>query len=501
MQIGAPDNVWSVELAIVEQDSVSIEAIADVYTPLPEAVVLATTGWGASDVAWLPSEQFSTSTVESAGADTILYRDPNPSVYPKDFAFHYSSVYDGTDPLHPWKGYFHLFYIRNKAGLDSIIAHAWTDSLGKAWSVDTMAFRPSGRGWDAKKVWAPSIQRVGNLYYMFYTGVDSVGHQSIGYATTPMLGTTNTAWTRNLVSSYTAFNTDWADTVGHDIAGRTSFRDPFVMPDPEHAGRYLLFNTGEDRSLFPRYVIGVARNQPGTLSAWTNLGKYPVTDHDHLAVPGAIESPLVVRDSLSGAWRLFVANASYDNNGYFSTIFLTQSPGDSLTNRTVGAWPERDSLYAYLDQDADVIGWQACEHLHIGHAHFFAAYDGNGIGITRMHWDPEQQKFVIAYPSVASVGSGAGLGGLRLAIAELRPGTGVVRFAIESAETITPRLTVFDVFGRRVRGLGDGRPMQGRAEVQWDGRDDGGRRLSSGIYFARLTGAREARVVRVPMIR
>ena len=24
----------------------------------------------------------------SAGVDTILFRDPNPSVYPKDFAFH-----------------------------------------------------------------------------------------------------------------------------------------------------------------------------------------------------------------------------------------------------------------------------------------------------------------------------------------------------------------------------------------------------------------------------
>ena len=39
-----------------------------------------------------------------------------------------------------------LLYIRNKAGLDSIIAHAWTDKLGNPWSVDSMAFRPSGIG-------------------------------------------------------------------------------------------------------------------------------------------------------------------------------------------------------------------------------------------------------------------------------------------------------------------------------------------------------------------
>jgi hypothetical protein len=505
MKIGAPDDLWSIDLAIVEKANAGITAIAEVPAALPEAIVQATTSWGASDLASLPGEQFSTASVTSAGVDTIMYFDPNPSIYPKDFAFVYNSVPNPTDPIHPWKGVFHLFYIRNKAGQDSILAHAWTDSLGKAWSVDTMAFRPSGHGWDAKKCWAPSIRQIGNLTYMFYTGVDSVDNQSIGYATTPMLGTTNITWTRNSSPAYTSFDTGWADQEGHEIEGVLAFRDPFVMPDPQHPGRYLMFNAGEDAALSTdedyAYAIGVARNVPGTLGEWTDLGKYDATDQDNLAVPGALESPLVVRDSLTGAWRMFVANARYDDEGYFSTIFLTQSPGDSLTNRAASAWPDRDSLYSYLDEDADVIGWQACEHLQIGQVHFIAAYEGNGIGITRMHWDPELQKFLIAYPSIANVSGHAGPSGVRLSLAELRPVEGKVRFSIESEGVISPRLTVYDVMGRTVRKLGDGRAMQGRAEFAWDCRDETGRPSAAGIYFARLTGAGNDLVIRVPIIR
>jgi hypothetical protein len=364
---------------------------------LPQAVVQAGSSTASSDQAFLPADQIITAAVMSAGTDTILFRDPNPSIYPKDFAFHYNSVYDPTDPAHPWKGIFHLLYIRNKAGLDSIIAHAWTDSLWKPWSVDSMAFRPSGIGWDKKKCWAPSIQQVGNLTYMFYTGVDSLGNQSIGYATTPMLGTTNISWTRKASPSYRAADASWADAIGHQVPGVIQFRDPFVMPDPDVAnypGRYLLLNAGEDAALPTHYTIGVARNVSGTLNSWTNLGRYEATDHNHLAVSGSLESPLVVRDSLTGAWRMFVANADYDPNGHFSTIFLTQTVGDSLTDIRASEWPQRDSLYHYVGDDADVIGWQACEHLQIGQVHFFAAYEGNGIGITRMHWDPATQKFI-----------------------------------------------------------------------------------------------------------
>jgi len=506
ISVGAADGLWSVPLLISSQDDTRLTASADVPAELPDAIVRAesSSGIGVDD---LPADVSTALVAVSATTDTILYHDPDPGVYCHDFAFYYNSVPDPTNPAHPWKGAFHLFYIRVKIAnsADSIIAHAWCDTLGAPWHVDLNAFRPSGVGWDKMKVWAPSIQQVGNLTYMFYTGVDSLNNQSIGYATTSMLGTTNISWNRNRTPVYRAGNTGWADSVGHET-GKISFRDAFVMPDPDAAtypGRYLLFNAGEDRVQFPHYAIGVARNRAGTLSQWDDGGKYFATDHAHFPrITGALESPLVVRDSLTGAWRMFVANANYDSQGFKSTYFLTQTPGDSVTNTAAAAWPALDSLYYYTGNDASVIGWQASEHLQIGPVHFFASYVGpTGIGITRMHWDPVTHKFYFVHPTNVGVGDHSAASDLRFYLTAYQPRADLVNVALESSRAMTPRLVIYDLLGRKVRNLSDGRAIQGRREFAWDCRKDDGERVSAGMYFARLTGSDQALVIRVPIVR
>ena len=48
-------------------------------------------------------------------------------------------------------------------------------------------------------------------------------------------------------------------------------------------------------------------------------------------------------------------------------------------------------------------------------------------------------------------------------------------------------LNIFDVSGRRVRGLEQGSKASGRYEVLWDALDDGGKTVVSGLYFYQLT--------------
>ena len=48
-------------------------------------------------------------------------------------------------------------------------------------------------------------------------------------------------------------------------------------------------------------------------------------------------------------------------------------------------------------------------------------------------------------------------------------------------------LVVFDVAGRRVKGLIDGEMPAGRHAVNWDATDDAGQRVAPGVYFYRLT--------------
>jgi len=56
----------------------------------------------------------------------------------------------------------------------------------------------------------------------------------------------------------------------------------------------------------------------------------------------------------------------------------------------------------------------------------------------------------------------------------------------ESMESQRIRLEVFDLAGRAIATLYDGRIERGPFRLAWDGRDRNGRRLSSGVYLARL---------------
>lgn len=63
------------------------------------------------------------------------------------------------------------------------------------------------------------------------------------------------------------------------------------------------------------------------------------------------------------------------------------------------------------------------------------------------------------------------------------------------------RLDVFDIFGRCVVTLVDERLVTGFHTVTWDGTDDGGRRVGSGIYFARLTAGAHTSMMKLAMTR
>jgi hypothetical protein len=63
------------------------------------------------------------------------------------------------------------------------------------------------------------------------------------------------------------------------------------------------------------------------------------------------------------------------------------------------------------------------------------------------------------------------------------------------------RVEVFDVRGRRVRRLLDGRMAAGSHPVRWDALDDRGTTLGAGLYFVRLrsaAGPQSLRVVHLP---
>lgn len=69
------------------------------------------------------------------------------------------------------------------------------------------------------------------------------------------------------------------------------------------------------------------------------------------------------------------------------------------------------------------------------------------------------------------------------------PFTGSTSLDVSLAESGPTDLAIYDVQGREVRALIQGHEAAGRRTIEWDGRDDVGSPVASGIYFARLRSA------------
>ena len=62
-------------------------------------------------------------------------------------------------------------------------------------------------------------------------------------------------------------------------------------------------------------------------------------------------------------------------------------------------------------------------------------------------------------------------------------------------------IKVYDVTGRRVRTLVEGEVGAGRRDVAWDLRDQGGNRVSAGLYFARMETSEKRATERIVVLK
>jgi hypothetical protein len=521
VMVHAPDSVWSLPSQITEQNDSRLTAVAEVYPSMPASVLRLTSEDGAIAVAPLPPDLVRAgidpdfeALAESCRQNHCYYFDPDPNVYPKDFAFFYAIA------PNPPRGLFHLFYIRNHKNVapgstTRSFGHAWSSDL-RNWRADTSAavFSVSANEWDRAHVWAPSIVQVGPMYQMFYTGVDTLtpepnayGNQRIGYATTAAIDTGHaTVWTRRSEPTYTVNHTGWArkDSTG---SHRHQFRDPFIREDPDSAGRYLLFMVGEKQD--GDYAVGVARNEPGTLNVWKDLGYYRSTERDYSGNGQVVESVtafpdsayLASKTSAQATWRLLFThgiNSPADSSIRFSTKTLNTA----LADTTLDDWSHpATNLFTYLAGDSTAWGTYATEYLRVGGVDFLATFDGSGILVSRMLWNGTD--FYLRQPSVTGVGDeGKGPESrVVLRLVQAAPGAGRLGFEIGLPARERVRLGIYDVAGRRVRSLLDGEVPAGTLRLEWDGRDEAGNAARTGMYFARLSGDFGRRVVRATFIR
>jgi hypothetical protein len=79
----------------------------------------------------------------------------------------------------------------------------------------------------------------------------------------------------------------------------------------------------------------------------------------------------------------------------------------------------------------------------------------------------------------------------------------LLRFTVPgTGQTEVPvRVEVLDLAGRRVRLLADQPLVAGEHDLRWDGRDDLGRTVGSGVYFAHIAAAGEKRTLKMTLVK
>jgi hypothetical protein len=297
----------------------------------------------------------------------------------------------------------------------------------------------------------------------------------------------------------------WAakNFAGPPFAGEKQMRDPFVMPDPTHPNRWLLYYVAVLRDRFPNLVVAVAQSVDSSLDGrWRDVGPILTTDASH-TFESQIESPHVFNDH--GKWWLFFSCANHPNPLAFETI--SGSPVDTIPADT-SRWGLRYRLTNYLavhDDDAAIVSstWHASEYLSVKDREFICGWDGGGVCIAEMIWYRSgPDSFTIVKPTPVD-----GVGPERretrhasLFVPAVHPGGGELRLVWDAPRAGALRIELFDVLGRRVRTLVDGELPSGRSTISWNGRDPGGRRMGSGLFFARWTSAQGNGVARVPLI-
>jgi hypothetical protein len=197
---------------------------------------------------------------------------------------------------------------------------------------------------------------------------------------------------------------------------------------------------------------------------------------------GISASPIVVDVDGDGDMEILVGH----RNGYFYGVHLDGSRIAGMPIPT-GASIFSTAAAADIDQDGDVdVAFasydQTVNVLDFAGASSETSYEWATYGANN------SRTSVYGPAGPVGVGPVVGTAAPLFALAQnspnpFRSGT-TIGFSLPVDQRVS--LRVFNVEGRLVRTLVDGPMTAGRAAVVWDGRDERGHRLSSGVYFYRL---------------
>ncbi len=528
LNIAALNGSWILPLTITARSDSAMTGVASVAALLPACQATVCSAEGHASAASLAADPAIEPEIPEGGGcsaqyfEELLLSPPSPlgyEVQPKDFSFTYGYV-DSTTNRYA----LHLFYIRHNYWYyqppessqkwhpeldEKNLGHTWTSDF-VSWhgpatgdKTDTTGIKVRFGKFDSLHVWAPTIVRPpGPTFYLFYTGVGTDGgkqHQRIGVATSNDLN----IWTQRDAPVLTAPDILWVKKNPTTYGGSQQLRDPYVMEYPVGSGHWIMYFVAVDSLTGSAEDMAVGAATSTDLINWSPLPT-PFVSTERSTFQGhthIVESPHVFAHN--GQWWMPYTVGQNE-------VFFETSPSTDPTDTDPAHWTNPVWLRGVSQgQPAEMQYWHATEHLGSGATEWLAAFDDNAISIDIKGVFQTDSAGVDSLkltcpnePPPASVGDPLGVPSqLRLVVLRPHPGAPDVNLRMELPWPAPVRLAVYDVAGRRLTTLVNGAMPAGARDVRWNGTNDTGSRVASGVYFIRLSCARGARVSKVIMLR
>jgi hypothetical protein len=245
---------------------------------------------------------------------------------------------------------------------------------------------------------------------------------------------------------------------------------------------------------------GVAGNPPSSQTCWVCHGDFPLNSGDGqlqlLGVPGMIVPGqtyglmLELEDPGQTRWgfELTVVNAENEASG---TIVVTDPDSTQLSDNPD---PDPDYLkHTSIGTGPGTAGprkwsfeWIAGNDMQVDFYVAANAADNSGNIFGDFIYAIQESAGGVTSVATAGPASSRALIGLRQNHPNPFNPTTSISFSLNGVTDVT--LRILDVTGAVVRSLLDGRQVAGEHSVAWDGTNDAGMSVSSGVYFYRLEG-------------
>lgn len=366
-------------------------------------------------------------------------------------AFHHRVLFDGTT--------FHMWY----SGFDGT-----TTRLGYATSPDGITWTKfasnpimdvgSVAAWDNSHLINPVVVMDDTTFKMWYMGADDEGFGRVGYATSP----DGITWTK------------FASNPVMDIGPLGAFDQTSAIPNSVifDGTDYHMWYFGHN--LNTGFRIGYATSTDGI--SWEKFASNPILE---LGAPGSWDSNLNAQHSV-----LFDGTTFHmwfeGSDGTFRIGYATSSNGTSWTKHPsnpvmdvgpAGSWDDDEVSQPSVIFDGELYHmWFTGgdgENLAIGYA--TAPNDmPTAISIEERNMVPTKFSLAQNYPN------------------PFNPSTTISYTIPQLKDNPHVTLEIYNQLGQKVQTLVSERQSAGAYSIKWDGQNDSGLRISSGVYLYRL---------------